>query len=614
MRHDLLLYGRRVTTFLLVLALMVSGCVRPGDVDVTDVYRLQQALGERSPQDRSHDGLGPITPASNAVPPLSSRKDPDTGQAVFSLSLRECILRALANNTDIAVVSFDPAISRQQMIQAAAAFDYTVFGSFGYEATDTARNDRSNLPDPRQKSLQLGVRNTTVTGAEWELSHTYVRSWDDDDADAANRWYVQDLALEVTQPLLRGAWPEVNLAELRIARLDHKISLSEFRAEVERIITETVSAYYRLIQTRQEVDIARRLLEVTRKTYEQVKKREKIDATAVQIKQSESAVKTRQAFLLEALKLRKDAQDNLARLLSDPQLNLVEDYVILPTNDLSTQPVEVDQEDQLLTALRLNPSLEQLRLAIQQAEINITVAKNNLLPSLNLTAGFDINGGSRRNREMTWHDLSSVRYASYNMQLTFEYPLGNRQAKATLAEARLTRKQAMTRLQNTADLVAQSIRERIRQIQTQYEEYVVQSAALDAARAQVEALDALERLRGKLSPEFLNLKLNAQETVAQAESNQLQALVNYNTAMLDLARTTGAVLEMNQVELALPVAAQQHGLPTPLPQTRPADQRNLPLGTPAGSSTRPAGTTPMVDTLGDLQSQSNADAPTSDLE
>jgi outer membrane protein len=609
MKRFPLQYGRVLTICLLVLALLWGGCVKPGDVDVTDVYRLQQALSERSPQDRSRGALGPIMPASNAVPALTARKDPETAQVVYPLSLRECILRALANNTDIAVVSFGPALSRQQMIQAAAAFDYTVFGSFGYDATDTARNDRSNLPDPRQKSLQLGVRNKTVTGAEWELSHTYVRSWDDDDTDAASRWYTQDLAFEVTQPLLRGAWPEVNLAELRIARLSHKISLSEFRAEVERIITDTITAYYQLVQTRQEVEIARRLLEVTEKTYQQVEKRRKIDATAVQIKQSESAVKTRQAFLLEAVKLRKDAQDNLARLLSDPQLNLVDNYVITPTNDLSTQPVEVDQEDQLMTALRLNPSLEQLRLAIQQAEINLTVAKNNLLPSLNLTAGFDVNGGSRRNRAMTWHDVSSVRYASYNVQMTFEYPLGNRSAKASLAEARLTRKEATTRLQNTADQVAQAIRERIRQIETQYEEYVVQTAALDAARSQVEALDALERLRGKLSPEFLNLKLNAQETVAQAESNQLQALVNYNTAMLDLARTTGAVLEMNQVELALPVAAQQHGLSTPLTQARPASRSNTPLGTPAGSSTRPAGSTPLVDKLGELPENTDNTRP-----
>lgn len=581
----------------LVLLCCVHGCVNPGEVDVTDVYRLQQALTERSPQDRSDTGLGPMLPTSSAVPTLKSHKNPKTGKTVYPLSLRECILRALANNTDIGIVSFDPAISRQQMIQAAAAFDYTLFGAFGYSGEDAAQNHRAGLAQTQQKSFQLGLRNTTVTGAEWELSHTYVRSWDDDDTDDAARWYLQDVALEVTQPLLRGAWPEVNLAQLRIARLDHKVSVSEFRAEVERIITDTITAYYQLLQARREVQIARRLLKATEATYQQVEKRSKIDATAVQIKQSESAVKSRQAFLLEAIKRQKDAQDALARLLSDPQLNLLEEYLIQPTNDMSSQPVEIDAEDQLMTALRLNPSLEQLRLAIQQADINITVAKNNLLPSLNLTAGVDVSGASRRSRNITWHDVSSVRYASYNVQLTFEYPLGNRAAKAQLAEARLTKKQALTRLQNAADQVAQVIRERIRQVYTQYEEYIVQTAALEAAEAQVEALDALERLRGQLTPEFLNLKLNAQETVAQAESNQLQALVNYNTAMLDLARTTGAVLEMNQVELALPVVSQATALPERMPESQPGKAPARPLGTPAGSKDLHPGTMPQSSLL-----------------
>ena len=54
----------------------------------------------------------------------------------------------------------------------------------------------------------------------------------------------------------------------------------------------------------------------------------------------------------------------------------------------------------------------------------------------------------------------------------------------------------------------------------------------------------------------VNVKLQAQATLATAEQAEVAARVRYNTALLDLARVTGAVLEMNQVKLALPVAAR----------------------------------------------------------
>ena len=39
----------------LFLVLVVRGCVNPGDVDVSDMQRLQQAMLARSPQDRPQD-------------------------------------------------------------------------------------------------------------------------------------------------------------------------------------------------------------------------------------------------------------------------------------------------------------------------------------------------------------------------------------------------------------------------------------------------------------------------------------------------------------------------------------------------------------------------------
>jgi outer membrane protein TolC len=558
--------------WLLAAPILIScvGCVSPGDINENEIYRLQQAILSRSPQDRPEEGLGLMRPSTPNVPPRPVQKDPKTAQRSIRMSLEDTIMRVLANNTDIAVVAFDPQIAREQVVQAAAAFDYVLFGSMGYETVDTAFNHRTGQPLSKDRTLGVGIRQQTVTGATWQISDTFARSWDSGNATQFGRWYQADLNMQVTQPLLRNAWPDVNLAALRIARLNHKVTLSQFRQQVETSVTQVINTYYQLIQAQRNVDIARRLLDKTIETYDKVKARESIDATKVNISQAEAAVKARQAVFIQAQKEAKDVQDALVRLLSDQQINLLQDFLIVPTMSLDDALVKIDETDQLLTALRLNPLLEQARLGISQADINIRVAKNQTLPALDLTASATFDGGSNRSRGQVWDDQWSGKFISYNAELALEYPLGNRAALAALSEARLQRKQLVTQMQNTADQLAQTIRERIRQIYTRFEEYKVQTEALRAAQEQLQALDDLEKIRGQLTPEFLNLKLQAQADVASAERAQLSALVQYHTARIDLDSATGATLERNRVQLIQAASSADGGEELDLPEAKPA--------------------------------------------
>ncbi len=560
------------TTFAILTmtaAVWMHGCVSPGNVDVNDVYRLQQAVRARSPQDRGSEGLAPMRPAADQLPPLEIKTAADGETRIVEMSLQDAVNRALANNTDIAIVAYTPAINRERMVQAAAAFDYVLFGSVGYTQTDSAINDRlrkggrTALADvSTERAISWGVRQQSVTGANWSITNSYLRTWDDATTDAANRWYQPSLAVEVTQPLLRDAWPMVNLAGLRIARLDHDISLQEFREQVEATVVEVMSTYYRLIQAQQNVLIARQLLEATQRTYETVKKRRDIDATNVQIKQSESAVRTREAALLQAQKILRDTQDSLLRLIGNQQVNLLQDDIMIrPTSELPVEKVLIDTEDQLLTALRLNPQLERLRLAIRQTDINVRVSKWQTLPSLNITAGATLSGANRDSRGSAYDDMWSGNYLSYNALLEFEYPIGNRLRESQLAEARLGRFQAIAQLQSVTDQVAQVVRERVRQIHERYAEMQLQRQAAAAAREELDALEAVQEHRAQLTPEFLNLKLNAQSSVAQSEQAVWQAATDYAVALLGLQEATGAVLETQRVQLALPMIATPADLP-----------------------------------------------------
>ena len=469
---------------------------------------------------------------------------------LVNLSLDQAILRALANSLDIRVVSYDPAIAREDMARAAAAFDYTMFG-----ATDRiyAENNRVNTFSgtiSKQRDWSLGIKQHTITGADWSLQWAMTRAWDNTTFQRLNTYYEPTVVLQVTQPLLRNAWPGFNLAQLRIARVNARASDAVFRGKVEEVITQVVSLYWTLIQARQSLEILRHLLEQTQDTYGITLSRYQVDATGVVITQVQASVKIREAALITARKNVLDVQQALARLLNDPQLNALSDCEVVPTTPMATEKLAVDPVDQMFTALKHNPQLEQARLGIAASEINVFVAKNQTLPKLDLSASAGIQDlaahADRANRDMLEGD-----YASYSIGLTMEYPIGNRGALASLRQSKFQRTKAIVTMQNTADQIAVSIQERIRQIGSSYDLIVAQRAAVKASEAQLSAIEVTERVRARLTPEFLQLKLQVQLTLAGSQQAELQAMVDYNNALADLARITGTILDQHRVEISM---------------------------------------------------------------
>lgn len=555
---------------LLVCFLLVEGsCVSPGDFDQNVLVRYQEAMANRGPQPRqSARGLGFLEPTPGTTGPKLKVVKDTSGKSVVYLSLDEAIMRCLANNLDIQVVSFDPEINRDLMIEAAAAFDYIVFGSVGW----TKQNTPDNVFTPNQNyntiPMQVGVKTTTITGAQISVAPTLTRIVDDSNNKFSSRTvYTSALQIQVTQPLLQNAWPEFNLAKLHVAQLTYKNSVSQFRQKVEETINTVIDNYWSLMEARRIVEIEQQLLAKTIETRERIRQRMDIDATYVDLKQAEAAVETRRAVLIRDTKNIGDAQDQLARLLADAQINALSPYEIIPSTPAQEVKLKVDAADQLVETLLHNPVLEQARYAISASEINVRVAQNQTLPRLDFQGTANILGQSRTGGDSTVDMLGGdPNYTSFNIGLLFQYPLGNRAALAELEKQKYTKLQNIVTLQNTADQLAVQVNERIRQINTTFDELQAQRSAVTASVAQLQALDDIEQIRGKLTPEFVQLKLQAQETLAEAQTAEVAALANYNMALADLSRITGTILGQHGIDV-LKMPASMGETPWPSEQT-----------------------------------------------
>ncbi|MHC4906138.1 MAG: TolC family protein, partial [Planctomycetota bacterium] len=358
---------------------------------------------------------------------------------------------------------------------------------------------------------------------------------------------------QIRQPLLRDGWQTVNLAGVDIAKLNYKVALASFRQQTEAVSTEVISLYWALKQVRTDRQIQQKLLEKTQETLERVQDRKDIDASLAQIKQAETSLKRRQAFLYDIEKQVTDVQDRLVRLLADSQTNLLDDYEIVPTTELITltQKTVFDRAGLLRTAMQQNPVVLQSNLAVEIAQINVDVAKQQKMPKLDMVASTRFSG-----LDDSYGDAQEILYDgdynSYAVGLTLEIPLGNRQREAEYRKRLLQRSKAASGRWNISDQVAVAVKEAIRSAETRFEQIQIQQEAVLAATTYLQGLEDTEQIRQQLTPEFLLVKLQAQEALAEAARGEIKAIADYNIALARLAQATGTVLDMRYVKNVLP--------------------------------------------------------------
>ncbi len=553
-----------ITAILIIIS--ITGCVSDKVDEQGIVKDYQRALSEQGPQKRVDtqgedsqrplDLLRPDSEQESPLPNIEIVTDPNTGKKTALLTIEQAIGRTLANSPEIRIVSYDPSIARLEVTQAASEFDITAFGSVNFEQEDNPVNSIFQAGQSDTRAMQSGIKQKGITGSEWSMSYALNRSWDDLAGRTLPTRYEPILAFEVRQPLLRDAWEKVNLAGVDIARLNYDVTLLGFRQKAEDISTEVISAYWRLVQARKDLEIQQSLLDRTIETLQKVEGRSEIDATDVQIKQTEASLKAREATLILTKKIVLDAQDALLRLMADSQINMLDDMEIVPVTAPSIEIDKLDTSEILSLAVKKNPVVQQARVGIVIADINYRVADNRDMPRLDLVASARTQGIARHPRT-AYDRLKNSDYVSYAIGLTLEYPFGNRKRQAELFKRKLERRKAISILQNVADQVALQGRERIRMVQTNHAEIQVQQDAANAARIHLQTLGDSEEIRERLTPEFLLVKLQAQEALANAQHAEIKAIADFNISLAELAQTTGTVLEMHQVQTSLPAISDQ---------------------------------------------------------
>ncbi|MHC4991682.1 MAG: TolC family protein [Planctomycetota bacterium] len=508
------------------------------------------------------DELGPMRDPTELQYEVG-RLGPDlTGaeQEVSNLTLQRAIASSVRNNLGLQFASLQPAINESDVVRAEAAFDALFFANFDFtkidEPTSTPVLMGIPLGTPNRKNdeyrFETGLRQQLTTGAVVELSTSLSRfnnatsgfALDPDPAWTAG------LNLGLSQPLLRGFGSEVNTATIRLARNSERDALEGLRRDMLQVVADAETAYWDLVLAWQELAIRQWLVEAGVEVRDKLEGRLELDAKLAEYSDAVARVEERSANVLRTRRRVRAASDELKVIQNDPEVTVASEVVFLPIDDMVTTPISYSLRDAILTAMKWRPEIQQSILLIDDASIREMLADNARLPLLNAFAevqylGLEGNAGN------AYDELNSADYINYVLGLAFEVPLGNRAAEAGFRQARLERSASIIGYRQAVQNVVLDVKNALRDVVTNYELLSATRSSRVAAAENLRTLQAEEETLAGLTPEFLNLKLNRQENLAEARFLEVQALVAFDQAVARLYQAMGIGLAMNQIDVEL---------------------------------------------------------------
>jgi outer membrane protein TolC len=451
------------------------------------------------------------------------------------------------------------------VIEADARFDPTFFTNIQHETRNNwSAGGNNNIQDPNNpnpnariespfrdegwiQTFQTGFKGQLESGGQWQLQYQIQRQDFDPTRFTPEPFYQNDLTLQITQPLLRDFGTQINRARIDIAKNNQKISLLEFRKTLEENIEKTEETYWTLVQAVREVKILEDQLRGTNSLAKVLLGRQG-ETNRQQISQTNERVETDRALLVRARARVRDLSDQLKQLMSDPEYPVTGTAVILPADEPIRDPLLFDLEDQIDTAYNNRLELGEQQMRIDSADIAALVAKNNLLPQLNFQGSIGLEGLDDQFTGAFRSQFSALNL-SYTLGLQLEIPIGNRQARAIDQRAIMQRAQAIAQYDANLKQIAMEVKQALRDVTTTWNEMVQTGRARYAASDALEALQQRQDLAEPLTPEFVDRKLRAQETLSDRARAEAQAIAAYNIAISKLERAKGTLLRYNNVVL-----------------------------------------------------------------
>jgi outer membrane protein TolC len=490
----------------------------------------------------------------------------------ISLSLQDCILKAMKNNLGVAIQVLNPELSDTLVTLAGEKFwpgvsfnlsrRNTIQASYSFLDTTGVNAPVSSLIDRYTTTLSqlIPIGGTFSITMDSSLTNTTQK------LQTINPRYNNTLTFSFSQPLLQGFGIMANREAIIIARNNLDISEAQLKGVLQDTIYNVEQAYWNLVYSIDDLNVKKQSLQLAQDLLEKNQRSVEVGTLApIEVLNAQAAVATREADILQSEAQVKNCQDILKTTINLPKEEGGETAEIIPVDKPVYQLKEISLEEALRTAIENRPELSQMKISLQNSEINLSYAKNQLLPSLSLQASYWSPGISGTQilydplnpylgpigyipygSSQAWKDVFNFKYQNWSLGLNLTLPLSSVFSRASVAQAKVALHQSELMLKNQEQQIYLEIKQAVRAVETNYKRVQAYKLARELAEKQLQAEE--ERLKVGLSTSYFVLQY--QTALTQARIDELNAIISYNLSLAGLDKSMGISLKARNINLS----------------------------------------------------------------
>jgi outer membrane protein TolC len=352
-----------------------------------------------------------------------------------------------------------------------------------------------------------------------------------------NPSYGSELKFTLVQPLLKDFGRAVTEQQIFFAVKDYEAAVQDLRERAFQLLAQVRDAYFDVLYFRDNLAYRETSVNLARKVLEENQARVEAGVLPpVEVLEAEVGLKLRERELLDAWRAYEDALDHLALLLN------IEERVDVADEALGQPVLDADEEVGYRFALIKRPDLLRRIQQIERLTLERKVARNRLMPDLNLSASYSHKGLGEDYRE-DLDEITSNDLKTWEVGVALSYPLGNREARNEYLRIQLRLKGYRAQLAQLRQEIRKEIRAAIRLLDISEKKIEVSRLGKDLAEEKLRTL--LERREVGLAT--TRQVLEGEEDLARAQTDRIAALAAYNKTVTEYLKVTGLLLEREGV-------------------------------------------------------------------
>lgn len=458
------------------------------------------------------------------------------------MTLRRLMDRAMEENFNLQNSRRSVLIARSQTVAARAPF-IPFLDLVGESNVAETKNANATYVNPETGMVEDTTRRERVytnrggvetgvnlpTGGSLRgntgMTRTDTRTTDDSGVLVDETGYSSAADIQFLQPLLRGAGPDVARAGLRRARIRELDSVLADRIRQRDVAFSVISTYFSILQAARRLKVSQDALQIRAQFLEETRVRFNVGRVdESEILRAEINYLNELQRAVERRRQLDEAREDMLILLGLP-LDTPISFLDITDELASRGRVEIPAADYALTeSLDQRPELMRADLSVSLAEIDRTVARNDLLPDLNLNASYNRNDAANDIYEAT-----GMENERWQAGAGIRVPLVNIQRRESARQASISLESVRTdRLARERDLTAEVLTARRNVLSTEAQ-LTILSKSVEQARK------SLDLINGRFEVGFATVTevRLAQDDLFDAETNYSNALLNYQ---IDVAR------------------------------------------------------------------------------